>query len=211
MKQVLSLRKDSLWGFGSFGKEDEFVVRDEMQRCFQHSSWLLGFLIQYITVLMEMLLCTFCFSPSRINSSTVCMPSMHTHSYELWGEGEDTAWTCTDKITKNLDLGAGPAAFAKWLHHETISAHRNHRTSLQTALGSQHTGAKASGCSEVLWEICRNRSLLLHSVMQQRGEKSPPPFPTEQLTLPSLLIQPALLLLPGINLFQGCTCHFNKK
>lgn len=105
MKQVLSLRKDSLWGFGSFGKEDEFVVRDEMQRCFQHSSWLLGFLIQYITLLMEMLLCTFCFSPSRINSSTVCMPSMHTHSYELWGEGEDTAGTCTDKITKNLEQG----------------------------------------------------------------------------------------------------------
>lgn len=52
-----------------------------------------------------MLLCTFCVSPSRINFSTVCMPSMHTHSYELWGEGEGTAWTCTDKITKILHQG----------------------------------------------------------------------------------------------------------
>lgn len=181
MKQVPCLRKDSLWGFGSFGKQDELVVREEMQRCFQHSSWLLGFLIQYITLLMEMLLCTFCFSPSRINSSTVCMPSMHTHSYELWGEGEDTAWTCTDKITKILQQGLElnllslPSDFT----HKSISApaHRNHHKPLQTGVGSQQTGAKASGSSEVLWEICRNRSLLFHSVMQQRGKNKPHHFP----------------------------------
>lgn len=30
------------------------------------------------------------------------MPSMHTQSYELWGEGEGTAWTFIDKIIKIL-------------------------------------------------------------------------------------------------------------
>lgn len=49
-----SVRKDSLWGTLSLGREDELVIRDEMQRCFQHSSSLLDFLIQYITLLMEM-------------------------------------------------------------------------------------------------------------------------------------------------------------
>lgn len=33
------------------------------------------------------------------------MPSMHTHSCELRGEGEGTTWTCTDKITKSLQRG----------------------------------------------------------------------------------------------------------
>lgn len=208
MKQVPSLRKDFLRGFWSFGKEDELVARNEMQRCFQHSSWLLGFLIQYITLLMEMLLCTFCFSPSRINSSTVGMPSMHTHSYELWGEAQlGPALIRSQRFCNRA--GAEPAAFAKG---ETTSApaHRNHHTPLQTGLGSQWIGARASGCLEVLWESCRNRTLLFHSVMKQRGKKTPP-LPTEQLTLPSLLIQSALLLLPGINLFQGCACPFIKK
>lgn len=153
-----------------------------------------------------MLLCTFCFSPSRINSSTVCMPSMHTQSYELWGEGEGTAWTFTDKIIKILQQSWElnplplPSDFitrpSLLLPTETITHH------YRQASGVSRFGQKASDCFEVLWEICRNRSLLFHCDAEDT------PFPTEQLTLCSLLIQSALLLLPGINLFQGCTCSF---
>lgn len=163
-----------------------------------------------------MLLCTFCFSPSRINFSTVCMPNMHTHSYELWGEGEGTAWTCTDKITKilhqgwELNLLPLPSDFTTrpslLLPTGTVAQHYRQISGV-SRLGERHLAVlKPFGRSAGTGVFC-------FTLWCSKEGKKTPPFPTEQLTLPSLLIQSALLLLPGISLFQGCTCHLlrNKR
>lgn len=142
------------------------------------------------------------------------MPSMHTHSCELRGEGEGTAWTCTDKITKSLQQARElnprplPSDFTtrpSLLLPTGTVLHHYMQISGASRLGEKHLSvSKSFGRSSGLVVFCS-------ALWCSTEGKNTPPFPTEQLFLPSTLIQPAPLFLPGISQFQGCVCHLLRN
>jgi len=118
------------------------------------------------------------------------MPSMHTHSCELRGEGEGTAWTCTDKIIRSLQQGWElnllplPNDFTtrpSLLLPTGTVPHHYRQTSGASRLGEKHLAVlKSFGRSAETGVFCS-------TLWCSKERKNHPPFPTEQLPLPSTL------------------------
>lgn len=172
------------------------MIRDEMQRCFEHSGCLLDFLIQYISntvhyvVNGNVALHLLFFLPVELISALFACQA-RTLTAVSSGEQEKPqlgpAQIRSQSLQQGQELNLLPLPSDFTTRPSLLLPTGTVPRPLQTDLRSQQTGGKASGCFKVLWEIRRDRSFLFHSVMQQRGENHPR-FPTEQLSLPSMLI-----------------------
>lgn len=130
------------------------------------------------------------------------MPSVHTHS-ESFRDREKAQPGCAQVRLQRVCNRP-----VSWTPQEHLCSFPQE---LSHAVTDTSQDTADWGCFKVLWEICRDRSFLFHSVMEQRGEHHP--TPTEQLSLPSTWTQPAPLFLPGISLLLCCMCRLlrNKK